>query len=82
METNRSRRKRKNLQGKNSKKWRQANYQNNGYKMLKELRERVEELGDNFNSTKKNMETIKKNQSEMKGTLTEMKKIYRKSTVE
>ena len=53
METNRSRRKRKNLQGKNSKKWRQANYQNNGYKMLKDLRENFKELRENFNSMKR-----------------------------
>ena len=41
-------------------------------RMLKEIRGRVGELTENFNSIKKNVETIKKNQSDTKDTPTEM----------
>ena len=51
-------------------------------RMLNELRGRIDELGENFNSMKKDMEPIKKNQSEMKDTLTEKRTIYKESTVE
>ena len=39
--------------------------------MFNELRGRVAEFRENFNSKKRDMKPIKKNQSEMKSTLTE-----------
>ena len=50
--------------------------------MLNELRERVVELSEYFNSIKKDIENIKKNQLEMKDTLVKTKNNSHSSIVE